>query len=244
MVHKLVERTIQSLKQDNTYRLDPHLTGRVLQQVIRYRGNMLLRGIWRQWQLGKCDGKLFIGKHVTLRHAHLIQTGKNVIIEDFVIIDALAQHGVLLGNNVTIAKFATIQCTGVIRSLGHGLIVGNNSAIGAYSFLGAQGGITIGTNVIMGPRVSFHAENHKYADPATPIRLQGETRQGIVVEDDCWIGANSTILDGVRIGQGCVVAAGSVVTKSIPPYSIVAGVPAKIIKQRKNLNDQEEGTEL
>jgi acetyltransferase-like isoleucine patch superfamily enzyme len=87
--------------------------------------------------------------------------------------------------------------------------------------------------VICGPRVSFHAENHVYTDPDTPIRLQGVTRRGIVVEDDCWIGAGSMILDGVRISRGCVVAAGAVVTRDVPPYSVVAGVPARVIKSRR-----------
>jgi len=90
-----------------------------------------------------------------------------------------------------------------------------------------------GDNVICGPRVSFHAENHVYTDPNTPIRLQGVTRRGIVVEADCWIGAGSMILDGVRIGRGTVVAAGAVVTRDVPPYSVVAGVPARVIKSRR-----------
>ena len=179
---------------------------------------------------------LFIGKRVTLRHPQMISVGRSVVIEDYVTIDALSQQGVILGDNVTIAKYSTIQCTGVIRSLGSGLKIGDNSAVGAYSFLGAQGGITIGRDVIMGPRVSFHAENHKYDNLRLPIRLQGETRRGIVVENDCWIGAGAIILDGVHIETGCVVAAGSVVTKDVPPFSIVAGSPARIIKRRKNLD--------
>ncbi len=232
MIRRIVEKTIQILKQDAFYQLDSNLTGRLLLQVVFYRGVMLFRGGWKQWQFGKSSGKLFIGKSTTLRHPQLIKIGNSVIIEDFVTINALSIDGVTLGNNVTIAKYTTIQCTGVVRSLGQGLVIGHNSAVGAYSFIGAQGGVKIGSNVIMGPRVSFHAENHNYEDPKTPIRVQGESRKGIVVGDDCWIGANSTILDGVHIGLGCVVAAGSVVTKSISPYSIVAGIPARIIKQR------------
>ena len=233
MIHSLIEKAIKLLKQDPSYRLDEHLTGKTLLQVAFYRGTTLLRGSWKKWQLGQCSGKLFMGKNVTLRHPQLISMGRSVIIEDFVTIDALSKSGITLGNNVTIAKYTTIQCTGVIRSLGEGLIVGDNSAIGAYSFIGAQGGIKIGANVIMGPRVSFHAENHNYADPLIPIRLQGESRQGIFVEDDCWIGANSIILDGVCIGQGTVVAAGSVVTKNMPPFTIIGGVPARVLKQRQ-----------
>lgn len=233
MIHQVVEKLAQALKHDDGYELDPALTGRVLLQVAFQRGSAVLRGVWRRLWLREAKGVLFVGKAVSLQHPQLISIGRSVIIEDYVRIDALSQQGVILGDNVTIAKFTTIQCTGVIRSLGVGLRVGDNSAIGAYSFIGAQGGITIGNDVIMGPRISFHAENHRYEDPGIPIRLQGEIRKGIVVEDDCWIGAGAIILDGVHIGSGAIVAAGSVVTKDVPAFAIVAGSPARIIKQRK-----------
>ncbi len=233
MIHQFVEKSIRALKHDSSYQLDPALTGRALFQVAFQRGLAILNGGWRRLWLKESRGVLLLGKSVSLRNPQLISVGRSVIIEDFVRIDALSQQGVVLGDNVTIAKFTTIQCTGVIRLLGVGLRIGNNSAIGAYSFLGAQGGITIGNDVIMGPRVSFHAENHRYEDADVPIRLQGETRRGIVVDDDCWIGAGAIILDGVHIARGAVVAAGSVVTKDVPPYAIVAGSPARVIKNRK-----------
>jgi acetyltransferase-like isoleucine patch superfamily enzyme len=238
MIHRFVERTIQTLKHDPGYQLDPALTGIALIRVASQRGIALLHGGWTRLWLKKSRGALFVGRGVSLRHPQLIVAGRSVIIEEHVTIDALSQRGVTLGDNVTIAKFSTIQCTGVIRSLGAGLTIGNNSAIGAYSFIGAQGGIIIGNDVICGPRVSFHAENHRYEDTDVPIRLQGETRRGIVVEDDCWLGAGAIILDGVRIGQGAVVAAGSIVTRDVPAYAVVAGSPARVIKHR---NKEAEG---
>jgi len=239
--HALLEKIIRNLKSDPNYKLDTRLKGRIFFQVAIRRGKSLFRGVWYQIFLKKSKGKLFIGANTSLLHPQLISIGRGVIIEDFVIIDALSQKGVILGDNVTIAKFSTIQCTGVIQNLGAGLKIGNNSAIGAYSFIGAQGGIVIGNNVIMGPRVSFHAENHNFDDLNIPIRLQGETRKGIKIEDNCWIGAGSIILDGVCIEESCVVAAGSIVTNNIPPYSIVAGVPARIIKNRKLETNQNKG---
>jgi acetyltransferase-like isoleucine patch superfamily enzyme len=229
---KTTEKAIQKLKRDPSYRLDTALNGRVLFQVLWQRTLAQLRGLYSQLWLQKTGGSLCLGRAVRLRHPQLIRMGRAVIIEDNVTIDALSVNGISLGNNVTIAKFTTIQCTGVIRNLGQGLQIGDNSAVGAYSFLGAQGGIQIGANVIMGPRVSFHAENHIYHDTQTPIRLQGESRQGIIVEDDCWIGAGAIILDGVHIGHGSVIAAGSVVTQNVPAYAVMAGVPARLIKTR------------
>jgi acetyltransferase-like isoleucine patch superfamily enzyme len=232
LLQNSLERVIQKLKRNPEYKLSTAVNGRILLQVIRYRAIAYLRGLYQQLWLRDSGGNLFLGRGARLLHPQLIQIGRSVIIEDNVMVDALSEKGVRLGNNVTIAKFATIQCTGVIRHLGVGLVIGDNSAVGAYSFIGAQGGIQIGDNVIMGPRVSFHAENHRYNDITLPIRLQGENRQGIIVEDDCWIGAGSIILDGVHIGRGSVIAAGSVVTNNVPAYSVMAGVPARLIKSR------------
>jgi acetyltransferase-like isoleucine patch superfamily enzyme len=74
------------------------------------------------------------------------------------------------------------------------------------------------------------AVNHVYNDSNIPIIHQGITAQGIVIEDNAWIGAGAIILDGVRVGRGAVVAAGAVVTQDVPPHTIVGGVPAKVIK--------------
>lgn len=165
-----------------------------------------------------------------MQHAYQVLAGKSLIIEDGVHINALSANGIVLGNNVTIAKYAILTCTGVIANRGTGIEIGNNSGIGAQSFLGGQGGIKIGNDVIMGPQVKIFSENHNYDRSDVIIRKQGESRKGISIEDNCWIGAGVTILDGVTISKGCVVAAGSVVTKSIPKNSIAAGVPAKVIK--------------
>jgi len=78
----------------------------------------------------------------------------------------------------------------------------------------------------------MHAENHNIGRTDVPIDAQGVTRQGIVIEDDCWLGGGATILAGVRVGRGAVVAAGAIVTRDVPPYAIVAGVPARVVRMR------------
>lgn len=85
---------------------------------------------------------------------------------------------------------------------------------------------------MISPRVSIYAENHVVERADISLKDQGIIREFVKIEDDCWIAANSVILAGVTIGRGTVIAAGSVVTKDVPPYSIVAGVPAKVIKKR------------
>jgi acetyltransferase-like isoleucine patch superfamily enzyme len=231
-LHSLAERTIQTLKRDRSYRIDPALSGRGFLQVLAYRLSALARGMLRRPWLGGGRGPLFIGPRVRLRHPQLIRAGRSCIIEEHVLIDALAHQGVRLGDNVTLARGVIIQCTGVIQQIGVGVRIDDNSALGAYSFIGGQGGVSIGRNVIMGPRVNIHSENHCYEDPSVPMRLQGVSRRGVSIGDDCWIGAGAIILDGVTVGRGCVIAAGSVVTRNLADYSVAAGAPARVLRSR------------
>jgi acetyltransferase-like isoleucine patch superfamily enzyme len=85
---------------------------------------------------------------------------------------------------------------------------------------------------MMSPGVSIFAENHNFLDPSLPMKDQGVTVEFVKIEDDCWLASNSIILAGVTVGKGSVIAAGAVVTKDVPPYSVVAGSPAVVIKSR------------
>ena len=85
---------------------------------------------------------------------------------------------------------------------------------------------------MLAPRVSIYAENHVFDNPNITIKAQGVTKSAVVIEDDCWIAANVVILAGVTIGKGSVIAAGSVVNEDVPAFSVVAGVPARVIKSR------------
>lgn len=111
-----------------------------------------------------------------------------------------------------------------------GITIGERSLIGEACVLRGQGGITIGNDVYLAPLVQILAVNHVYNDTTRPISHQGITAQGIVVEDGAWIGGSAIILDGVRIGCNAVVGAGAVVTKDVPPYTIVVGNPARIVR--------------
>ena len=132
------------------------------------------------------------------------------------------------GPGTTIKQFAIIiTTTGRIR-------MGKECNLGQFSTIAAKHrDIIIGDYVRIGPHVNLLASNRIYKDPNIPIMKQGHTENGITVGNDVWIGAGSNILDGVRIGDGSIVAAGAVVNKDVPPYSIVGGVPAKIIGRRE-----------
>ena len=187
----------------------------------------MLRGFAKLRKLKVC-----VGSHCTFKSKKLIHTKPWLNVQRDVYIDALSRNGVQFGSHVSVGCFTRIECTGSLSHLGEGFICGNNCGLGTNSFYGAAGGIRLGNNVIVGNFVSFHSENHNFSDSEVPIRLQGTSHKGIVIGDDCWIGAKATILDGVHIGNGCVVAAGAVVTKSFPDNVVIGGVPARIIKTR------------
>jgi acetyltransferase-like isoleucine patch superfamily enzyme len=193
-----------------------------------------IRGIFKRLFLGDSSGIVLIGKGVRILYSHNLFVGKNFIAEDHCEINCLAAKKIRIGDRVTIGKYAIIRPANMYGGdIGEGLHIGDNSNVGPYSYIGCSGYVEIGDNVMISPRVSIYAENHNYPLTSIPIKDQGVTRSFVKIEDDCWIAANSVILAGVTIGRGSVVAAGSVVTKDVPPYSIVAGVPAKVIKQRK-----------
>lgn len=232
-IKNAIELCIAKLKKNPDYRFKAEYTDKQLFNIIKFRGLQLLRGLPCRLNIRISSGLLFCGRAVVIEHGYMIKSGPNLIFEDYVQINALSENGISLGRNVTIGKAAIIMCTGVIANRGVGLEIGDYSAIGAQSFLGCQGGVKIGNNVIMGPGVKIFSENHNYNDATIPIRLQGESRKGVAIEDDCWVGSGVTILDGVTIGKGTVIAAGSVVTKDLPSFSVAAGTPAKVLKNRR-----------
>jgi acetyltransferase-like isoleucine patch superfamily enzyme len=233
-MHNLVTHFIQKTKRDSDYHLDPGLTTLGLANIIGERLLQALRGSLYKLRFKQSQGFIFVGKGVIIRNPRLIETGRNLTIKDFASIQALSRKGIQFGDNVMIGRYTIIECTGVIRELGEGLRVGNNSNFGDYNFIGVRGPVEIGNDVLFGPRVSIHAENHIFERLDVPIRKQGTSRRGVKIEDDCWIGSGVIVTDGVTIGRGSVIAAGSVVTRDIPPFSVAAGVPARVIKQRNN----------
>jgi len=178
-------------------------------------------------------GIVFAEKGAKVLFGHKIKTGSGLNLMESSTINALSYDGVEIGNNFTLGKYAMIECTGVLRNVGASLKIGNNVGINHYCFIGVRGDIEIGDNVIFGPRVNIFSENHIFDDLDVPIKNQGVKKDKTTIGSDVWIGANVSIMSGVMVGNSCVIAAGSVVTKDIEPFSIVGGIPAKIIRSRK-----------
>jgi len=119
------------------------------------------------------------------------------------------------------------------RLLSPGTIsVGRNVYINHNSDIYGQGGVDIGNDVLIGPNTNILSVNHAFSDWKKPINTQGIVTKKVVIEDDIWICANVTILPGVTIGKGSIIGANALVAKSVKPYSIMGGVPAKLIRKR------------
>lgn len=132
------------------------------------------------------------------------------------------------GSDINVERGATFGS-------GSGLRLGSRSGLGIDADL--HGTITIGEDVMMGPRCTILTRDHEFSDVSKPMARQGFRKdRPVTIEDDVWIGANVTITGGVTIGRGSIIAAGSVVTRDVPGFSIVAGVPASIVRDRRRGN--------
>lgn len=131
------------------------------------------------------------------------------------------------GKNVNIEKGANF-------GTGTGISIGNNSGLGINCKI--RGPLEIGNDVMMGPEVMIFTSNHEISRTDIPMNVQGFTSpRKVIIGNDVWIGARCIILPGVNIGDGAILAAGAVVAKDVPPFAIVGGVPAKVLKYRINV---------
>lgn len=152
----------------------------------------------------------------------LHKRGIGSVIRNKTRMDVLPFNQFILGNNSTIEDFCTIN-----NGVGD-VLIGNETLIGMGNTI--IGPVTIGNHVIFAQNIVVSALNHEYRNINIPIHEQKILTNPVVIEDECWIAANVVILAGVTIGKHSVVAAGAVVTKSIPPYSVAVGNPARVIK--------------
>lgn len=149
--------------------------------------------------------------------------GKKSVIHSSVRMDTPPYRKFHLGDYSVIESFCCIN-----NAVGD-VIIGDHTRIGLHNTI--IGPVTIGCHVNLAQGITVTALNHNFTDTEKRIDEQGVSTSPVTIEDDIWIGANATILSGVNIGRHSVIAAGAVVTKDVPPHSLVAGVPAKVIKQ-------------
>ena len=148
--------------------------------------------------------------------------GKHSVIHRSARMDTPPYRIFSLGDYSVIESFACIN-----NAVGD-VMIGDHTRIGLHNTI--IGPVEIGSHVNLAQGITVTALNHNFDDTQKRIDEQGVSTNPVTIEDDVWVGANAVILPGVTIGNHCVVAAGAVVTKDVPPHSLVAGVPAKVIK--------------
>ena len=178
----------------------------------------------------RMDGLAAIENKVRLRFASNIKLGRGVYIDQGAYLHA-CPHGIEIGEETIVMHGAILHVYNFRDMPQSGIKIGRNSLVGEYSVIRGQGGVTIGDRVYTSPFTQIIAVNHLFDDRERPFTEQGITAEGIVIEDDVWLGAGAVITDGVRVGRGAVVAAGAVVTKDVSPHTVVGGVPARVIKE-------------
>lgn len=122
----------------------------------------------------------------------------------------------------------------VIKAYGGSINISENTFLGEYVCIYGHGGVDVGQNTLIAMHTCIVSSNHTVPNKSTLIRSQGDILLPVKIGNDVWIGAGAKILGGITIGDGCVIAAGAVVTKSLPPYAIAMGVPATIVSYRND----------
>jgi acetyltransferase-like isoleucine patch superfamily enzyme len=190
----------------------------------------------------KLDGVSAIEAGVRVAYASNVHLGKNVYLDHGVYLHALPT-GISIGDGTFIMHHTMLHVFNFRNLPRAGITIGKNCFLGEFNVIRGQGGVYIGNDVYTGPMVQIVAVNHVYNDLSRPIREQGITAQGIVIEDDVWLGAGAAVLDGVTIGRGSVIGAGAVVAGDIPPYSLAIGTPARPVKNRRQMTEDHHSPE-
>lgn len=169
--------------------------------------------------------KTTISLGARIKGSRFLRLGKQCRIQSGCFIDAPGPHVVVLGERVHINRGAYLGAFAPVR-------IGDRTDINRSVSIDARGPVTLGCDVLVGPYVQLITYQHEFSSPERPINVQGLVTGPITIGDDVWIGAGAIVLAGVTIGSGSIIGAGAVVTRSCPPYSILAGVPARVIGMR------------
>jgi acetyltransferase-like isoleucine patch superfamily enzyme len=164
-----------------------------------------------------------------LRHPKKIKIGDNVVIDDNCVLDAKGQsnQGINIGSGVFLGRNTILNCkNGNIN-------IDDNANFGFNCHIFAAGNVNVGKNALIAAYTYFVGGDHTFAQTDVAPLFQPRTAKGINIGDNIWIGAGVRILDGISVGRDVIIGANAVVNKDIPDFAIAVGIPAKIIKSRK-----------
>ena len=182
--------------------------------------------------LGRVGRNVTFGHNVVLRHPHKIRIGNDVHIDDNCLLDAKGadNDGITIGNGVFVGRNTIVSCkNGDIE-------IDDRANIGFNCEIFSGGRVRLGKNTLVAAYTYLVGGDHLHDQTDAPVLDQARVAQGIDVDDNVWLGAHVVVADGARIGHDAIVGAGAVVRGEIPPFQIAAGVPAQIIRDRRQDN--------
>ncbi len=189
---------------------------------------LVLRKLLYPWLMGAVGRDVAFGQNVTMRHPHRISIGSHVAIDDNCLLDAKGSNnrGIAIADRVFVGRNSILSCKNGDIILEEGVNIGFNCEV----FSGSS--VSIGRNSLLAGYCYVIGGGHEFENIDRPIQEQLGVSKGVTIEEDVWLGAGTMVLDGVRIGSQTVVGAGSVVTSDLPPRSVVAGTPARVLRSR------------
>ena len=194
-------------------------------------------GAWGLWKrkklyprlLGSCGRGVVFGRDVVLRHPHKIRIGDGVVIDDNVLLDAKGSgnRGIAIADGVFVGRNSILSCKDGDIEIGEGTNIGFNCEI--FS----AGRVVLGKKIFLAAYCYLVGGTHHAGRTDIPIMDQEREAKGIEVGDGCWLGAGVVVDDGVEIGEDAIVGAGAVVTRDVPAFAVAGGVPARVLKDRR-----------
>ena len=191
-----------------------------------------LKGAIYQLLYTSFNGRLVLSRGAVFANPKLIKINQLCRIGAFSVVRSYTKDGIVLGKNFSLGAYSSLSNGFNIFSSPGRLTIGDDVGIGEYAYICAVAPVIIGNDTIVGQYLSIHPQNHHFDKKSILIRQQGTSELGVNIGANCWIGSKVTFLDGSSVGDGCVVAAGAVVTKDFPGNVIIAGNPARVLRER------------
>jgi len=179
--------------------------------------------------LGAVGRNVVFGANVTIRHPHKISIGDNVVIDDNCCLDAKGtdNRGIVIGTGVFVGRNTILSCKN------GDIIVDDHANLGFNCEIFSASRVRVGKNILMAAYTYLVGGDHLYDRVDIPVLQQGRTARGIDVDDNVWLGTHVVVTDGSRVGRDAIIGAGAVVVGEIPEFAIAAGIPAKVMRDRR-----------
>ncbi len=197
---------------------------------------LLLRSKLYPKLLGRVGRNVTFGTNVVLRHPHKIFIGDNVVIDDNVVLDAKGtdNEGLFIGDGVFVGRNTILSCKN------GDIILDERANLGFNCEIFSANRVRVGKNVLMAAYCYLVGGTHTFSRTDIPMLMQEREARGIEVGDNAWLGAHVVVFDGTKVGKECVIGAGAVVNSDIPDWQIAVGIPAKPVKDRRELKNEQE----